>query len=106
MVRRVLQRLLEAVIVLLGVALMIFFMLRVVPGNPVATLMGEHADRATIARMTAELGLDQPLYVQFGRYILGALHGDFGTSYSLGRPVSLLMGNAFGRHCLRHHCGR
>lgn len=96
MVRRVLQRLLEAVIVLLGVALMIFFMLRVVPGNPVATLMGEHADRATIARMTAELGLDQPLYVQFGRYILGALRGDFGTSYSLGRPVSMLMGNAFG----------
>lgn len=96
MIRHILQRLLESAVVLFGVALMIFLMLQVVPGNPVATLMGEHADRAAIARMTAELGLDQPLYVRFGRYIAGALKGDFGTSYSLGRPVSSLMAQAFG----------
>ena len=95
MVRQLLHRLLQAAVVLLGVALMIFIMLRVVPGNPVAALMGEHADRATIARMTAELGLDRPLHIQFIRYITGALRGDFGTSYSLGRPVSLLMAQAF-----------
>ena len=96
MIRHILQRLLESAVVLFGVALMIFLMLQVVPGNPVATLMGEHADRAAIARMTVELGLDQPLYVRFGRYIAGALKGDFGTSYSLGRPVSSLMAQAFG----------
>ena len=90
-----LNRLLQAFLVLLGVALLIFFMLRIVPGNPIATMMGEHADRATIERMTAEFGLDQPLLHQFVRYITGALRGDFGTSYSLGKPVSKLMGSAF-----------
>ena len=82
----ILQRLLQAAAVLLGVALLIFVMLRIVPGNPIATMMGEHADAATIERMTAELGLDQPIPAQFCRYIADAFRGDFGTSYSLGKP--------------------
>lgn len=94
--QNILRRLLESIIVLVGVALLIFIMLRVVPGNPIETMMGEHANQATIDRMTAELGLDQPVYVQFFRYITGALRGDFGTSYSLGKPVSALMAAAFG----------
>ena len=53
MFRLLIKRLLQAAVVLLGVALMIFLMLQVVPGNPVTTLMGEHADRAAIARMTS-----------------------------------------------------
>ena len=89
------QRLLQAVIVLAGVMLLIFVMLRIVPGNPIETMMGEHADAATVARMTAEMGLDQPLYVQFFRYLSSAVRGDFGISYSLGKPVSQLMGGAF-----------
>ena len=89
------RRLLQAVGVILAVALLIFLMLRVVPGNPVTTMMGEHANSATIERMTAELGLDQPLLTQFARYIGGAFKGDFGTSYSLGKPVSTLMKAAF-----------
>ena len=90
------RRLFESLIVLIGVALLIFLMLRVVPGNPIETMMGEHANQSTIDRMTAELGLDQPVYIQFIRYITGALRGDFGTSYSLGKPVSALMKAAFG----------
>ena len=91
-----LRRLLESVVILIGVALLIFIMLRVIPGNPIETMMGEHASRSTIDRMTAELGLDRPIHIQFFRYITGALRGDFGTSYSLGKPVSSLMGSAFG----------
>lgn len=91
-----LRRLLESVVILIGVALLIFIMLRVIPGNPVETMMGEHASRSTIDRMTAELGLDRPIHIQFFRYITGALRGDFGTSYSLGKPVSSLMRSAFG----------
>ena len=91
-----LRRLLESVVILIGVALLIFIMLRVIPGNPIETMMGEHASQSTIDRMTAELGLDQPIHIQFFRYITGALRGDFGTSYSLGKPVSSLMGSAFG----------
>ena len=96
MLQNILKRLLQSVIVLLGVALLVFLLLRVVPGNPVAVMMGEHAKTETIERMSAELGLDQPLLTQFGRYILNALKGDFGTSYSMGRSVLQLMRSAFG----------
>ena len=89
------KRIAQALLVLLLVSLMLFVMLRIVPGNPVAVLMGEHANQATIDRLTAELGLDQPIHVQFFRYLSGAVRGDFGTSYSLGKPVSELMGMAF-----------
>ncbi len=95
MLNHVLRRFLQAFLVLILVALLIFLMLRVVPGNPIATMMGEHANAAAIERMTSELGLDQPIPVQFFRYILNALRGDFGTSYSMGKPVDRLIRTAF-----------
>ena len=95
MKRSLLQRLVQAVIVLVGVVLLTFVMLRIVPGNPIETMMGEHANAETIQRMTAEMGLDQPLYIQFFQYVSSAVRGDFGTSYSLGKPVSELLGRAF-----------
>lgn len=85
-----------ALAVLLAVAMLLFLMLRVIPGNPVAAMMGEHVNAETVERMTAELGLDRPLGEQFLRYLSGAVRGDFGTSYSLGKPVGRLMGAAFG----------
>ena len=95
MVSGILKRLLQAAFVLFGVALLIFILLRVVPGNPIATMMGEHADTATIERMTADLGLDRPILAQFFKYLSDSLRGDFGSSYTLGKPVSQLMGAAF-----------
>ena len=95
MLRTLAQRLVQAVIVLAGVMLLIFVMLRIVPGNPVETLMGEHANQETIARVSEEMGLDQPLHIQFFRYLSSALQGDFGTSFTLGKPVSRLLRSAF-----------
>ena len=95
MAKNILARILQAILVMLGVALLIFIMLRIVPGDTIVTMMGEHAKLETIERMTRELGLDQPVYVQFWRYITGALRGDFGTSYALNRSVSELIGLAF-----------
>lgn len=95
MAKNILARILQAILVMLGVALLIFIMLRIVPGDAIVTMMGEHAKLETIERMTRELGLDQPVYVQFWRYITGALRGDFGTSYALNRSVSKLIGLAF-----------
>ena len=95
MLRTLAQRLVQAVIVLAGVMLLIFVMLRIVPGNPVETLMGEHANQETIARVSEEMGLDQPLHIQFFRYLSSALRGDFGTSFTLGKPVSQLLRSAF-----------
>ena len=91
----ILKRVLQTVFILLGVALLIFIMLRIIPGNAIVTMMGEHANAEAIERMTAELGLDQPVYVQFWRYITGVFSGDLGTSYSLNRPVSDLIASAF-----------
>jgi peptide/nickel transport system permease protein len=93
--QNIIRRLLESIAALVGVTFVIFIMLRVIPGNPIEAMMGEHANQATIDRMTAELGLDRPIYIQFIRYIAGALRGDFGTSYSLGKPVAALMRTAF-----------
>ena len=95
MAKNILARILQAILVMLGVALLIFIMLRIVPGDAIVTMMGEHAKLETIERMTRELGLDQPVYVQFWRYITGALRGDFGTSYALNLSVSELIGLAF-----------
>ena len=103
MARNILNRVIQAAIVMLGVALLIFIMLRIVPGNAIVTMMGEHAKLETIERMTRELGLDQPIYVQFWRYISDAVRGDFGTSYSLNRSVTELIGDwyslRYNRRC-------
>ena len=93
--RNLAKRLLYALISIVGVAALVFALLHVVPGNPVAALLGDRADPEKVERVSKALGLDQPLYVQFGNYLLGALHGDFGQSYTLGKPVSELMGAAF-----------
>ena len=91
----IIKRIGQTVVILLGVALLIFIMLRIIPGNAIVTMMGEHANAEAIERMTAELGLDQPFYVQFWRYISGVVSGDLGTSYSLNRPVGELIATSF-----------
>ena len=95
MTKNILTRVLQTLVVLIGVAFLIFVMLRIVPGNAVTTMMGEHVNAEAVERMTRELGLDQPVPVQFWRYLTGALRGDFGTSYSLNRSVSELIAAAF-----------
>lgn len=91
----IIKRIGQTAVILIGVALLIFIMLRIIPGNAIVTMMGEHANVEAIERMTAELGLDQPVYVQFWRYISGVFSGDLGTSYSLNRSVSELISTAF-----------
>lgn len=93
--KQVLKRILGAIPVLIGVVLLIFLMLRVIPGNPVLTLLGEHYNDQTIARLTESMGLDQPILVQFFRYIAGLFRGDLGTSYKYSRAVSEMIGEAF-----------
>lgn len=85
----------QTIPVLLGVALLIFLMLRIIPGNVATTLMGEHVNQEAVARLTAELGLDQPVHIQFFKYIWGAVRGDFGTSYYLNRTVKELLSTSF-----------
>jgi ABC-type dipeptide/oligopeptide/nickel transport system permease component len=72
---------------LLGVLVVTFLLLYVAPGDPVQAMVGERADAATIARLRAELRLDDPLPVQFGRYVANVATGDLGRSYITGRPI-------------------
>lgn len=95
MLSKILKRILISIPVLVGVVLIIFVMLRIVPGDPVTTMMGEHVNMAVIEKVSKEMGLDQPLYVQFFKYVWNALHGDFGTSYRLNRNVTKITLDAF-----------
>jgi ABC-type dipeptide/oligopeptide/nickel transport system permease component len=81
------RRLLLAIPTLAGVLIVTFLLLYVAPGDPVVQMVGERADSATIARLRAELRLDDPLYVQFGHYVGGVVRGDLGRSYTTGRPI-------------------
>ncbi len=95
MAKKVMKRILVSIPVLVGVMLILFLMLNVIPGNPIAVMMKEHAKPDVIARMTEEMGLNDPVMVRFGRYLWNALHGDFGTSYKLNRSVGELIATAF-----------
>ena len=75
------KRLLQTIFVLLGISLITFVLLQVVPGDPVALMLEKREDPETIAKVRKELGLDLPYYVQYLNFIKGAIHLDFGTSY-------------------------
>jgi ABC-type dipeptide/oligopeptide/nickel transport system permease component len=82
------RRLALLVPTLFGVLLVTFLLLDVVPGDPVAEIVGERADSATIARLRAELRLDDPMHVRFGHYLGNVARGDLGRSFVTGRPVA------------------
>lgn len=83
----IVRRLLLAIPTLFGVLVVAFLLLYVAPGDPVTAMIGERADPETIARLRAELRLDDPLPVQFGHYVAGIAHGDLGHSYITNRPI-------------------
>jgi peptide/nickel transport system permease protein len=85
----VLKRVLALVPTLIGVTILLFLMIRLIPGTIVDQLIGTEArvDESTKAAMRAFFGLDQPLYIQYLRWLGGVLQGDFGTSWRSGFPV-------------------
>lgn len=82
------RRLLLAIPTLFGVLVVVFLLLYIAPGDPVMEMVGERADAETIARLRAELRLDDPVPVQFAHYAGGVIRGDLGTSYITGRPIA------------------
>jgi peptide/nickel transport system permease protein len=90
------RRLLLALPTLILVALAVFFLIRLVPGDPAIVMLGEGADKAAIADLHRELGLDRPVAVQFVTWAGHILRGDFGRSISSGEPVSALILSRFG----------
>ncbi|MBK6493851.1 MAG: ABC transporter permease [Gemmatimonadetes bacterium] len=87
MIRYILLRLALLVPTLLGVLAVTFALLYLAPGDPVAAIVGERADAAAVARARADLRLDDPIAVRFGRYVAGVARGDLGRSYITRRPI-------------------
>jgi len=83
------QRLVVAITVLWGVATLVFVILRLLPGDPAALMLSEAgASAEAIAELRADLGLDKPLIVQYGQYLLNLARGDLGSSLFAHRPVT------------------
>lgn len=87
MIRYLTGRVLLLIPTLAGVLAVTFFLLYVAPGDPVQSMVGERADPETIARLRAELRLDDPLPARFLHYSGGVLRGNLGTSYITRRPI-------------------
>jgi peptide/nickel transport system permease protein len=94
LLRTVLLRLLTTAITLFGVAVIVFVVIRVVPGNPIAMMLPPGATETDIARLSALYGLDKSIFQQFVIWATGVLHGDFGTSITTRQPV---LGLVLGR---------
>ncbi len=84
----IVNRLLWLVPTLLGLLAIVFFISHIIPADPAAFAAGENASPETLAAVRAKLGLDQPLHIQFLRYIVAILQGEMGQSIYTGRPIA------------------
>lgn len=87
MINYTIRRLLSAIPTLIIVAVMVFFLIRCVPGNPALTMLSDDATVEEIAAMEAKMGLDQPVPVQFAKWVGNAVRGDFGSSIYYDEPA-------------------
>ncbi len=91
LLRTFLMRLMTTAVTLFGVAVIVFFVIRVVPGNPIAMMLPPGATDADVAQLTALYGLDKSIPQQFLIWGAGVLHGDFGNSITSRQPVLALV---------------
>ena len=96
MLRLVTRRLLLLVPILLGVSILVFLWIRALPGSPAEALLGERATPEAVARVRRQYGLDDPLPVQYWRYLVETVgHQNLGTSIATYRPVTYEIGHRF-----------
>jgi peptide/nickel transport system permease protein len=91
MLTHVIRRILATIPVMAIVALFVFSLLYVAPGDPAAVIAGDQATPADVERIRASLGLDRPFLVRFGEWLWRILHGDLGTSIFTNLPVSAMI---------------
>src|SRR6266516_4913590 len=95
MLRFVVRRLLLLVPILLGLSVLVFGWIHLLPGSPAEALLGERATPQAVAQIRHEYGLDRPIYVQYWRYLDTTLHGNLGTSIASTRTVTYEIGHRF-----------
>lgn len=91
MAGRILSRILQIIPTLILITVAAFVLVRLLPGDPTATFLGERARESDIVRINAQLGLDRPIVVQFWLFLVRLAHGDLGTSIVLKAPVASLI---------------
>ena len=96
MSKYIVKRLLLMIPVILGVSLIVFSLMHITPGDPVQIMLGEFALPTDIAQVRESLGLNDPLYEQYFRFIQGAVQGDFGDSLFFRQPVMELINERLG----------
>jgi peptide/nickel transport system permease protein len=79
---------LQIIPVLLGVSIVVFFMVRAIPGDPAQVMLGQQATQEQVQQIRENMGLDKPIFVQYGLFLKDALRGDLGDSIVTGRPVT------------------
>jgi peptide/nickel transport system permease protein len=89
------RRLLQVVLILLGISVVTFALLYLLPADPAAQVAGRNASAETIVNVRHELGLDRPIYTQYFHYLEGLLHGDLGRSYLQRTAVTTLIVSRF-----------
>ena len=87
MTRYLILRILAAVPVLLGITLVVFVILSLIPGDPAMAILGSYSTPENVARLNQQLGLDRPLFQRYFIWLGNILQGDFGRSFALNRPV-------------------
>lgn len=87
----ILKRLVSLVPVLLGISLIVFFLIRLIPGDPAASLLGSHATPEAILEIRTRLGLEEPVWRQYLTFLGHLLHGDLGYSYVYDSSVTSLI---------------
>src|SRR5687767_14323840 len=95
MVQYVLRRLIVAIPMLLGAMSLVFFAMRILPGDPCVAMMGDQATSEALADCSNNLGLNRPLAVQYADYIWKSVQLDFGKSLRQGYPVSEYIARMF-----------
>jgi len=93
----ILKRLVQLIPVLIGVSLIVFFMVRLIPGDPADIMLGEKGDEEDRERIRAAMGLDRPIYEQYLLFITRLAKGDLGDSFVLRRPAMPLILERFPR---------
>ena len=96
LLRYTVRRLLLLIPVLLGVSIFTFVLVRVLPGDPIRTLLPQTATPADIAAARARYGLDHPIFTQYWIFLKGLVHGDLGTSFQTGAPVTRELSQRLG----------
>ena len=95
MFKYILRRLLIMIPVLIGLTIVVFLLVNVLPGDTARIIAGDYADEATVQSIREAYGLDKPIHIQYINYIKDLLHGDFGRSYHSRRDIATEIANVY-----------